>query len=87
VISGMSVQGEAVPAVSDIDDEDRMMGSCPCHGPWGLTGESVEPRGGRWMDVLSVRCARCQRAVIFCFDVTSFFIARPGIWSTRAAAG
>ncbi len=75
----MYVRRGAIP-VGDLDEEDRLMGGCSCRGSWRVTSESVEPVGGRWLDVLEVRCASCERIRQFTFDVTSFFSPRPGIW-------
>lgn len=78
--------GDVAPVVSSIDDEDRLMGTCTCSGAWRMSGNAVEPFRGRWLDLVVVACSACGSTRVFGFDITTFFEARPGIWSRPAGA-
>jgi hypothetical protein len=69
--------------VRSVDDEDRAIGHCECGGKWSLSGESVDPVSGRWVDSLTVRCSACRSARTFTFDITDFFEPRPAVWARR----
>jgi hypothetical protein len=66
--------------VRSVDEEDEVLGLCVCGSEWRLKGNAVEPVEGRWHDILRVRCSRCGSAGEFVFDITTFFVPRPGIW-------
>lgn len=75
----------SVPEVMSIEDEERLMGRCVCTGEWRLRGNAVWPATGHWVDELKMVCTQCGMGRNFAFDVTSFFDARPGIWTTTRA--
>lgn len=60
------------------------MGTCSCGGRWRLAFNEVMPTRGRWLDRLRMRCAQCGRVAAYCFDITAFFVARPGVWLAAA---
>jgi hypothetical protein len=70
----------SAPIVVSIDEEDRLMGSCPCSGAWRMTANSVVIVESRWFDLLKVVCRSCGERRAFWFDISRFFVARPGIW-------
>lgn len=70
--------------VRSVDDEDRAIGHCECGGERRLSGESVDPVSGRWLDSLTVRCGACEISRTFTFDMTDFFEPRPAVWSRRS---
>lgn len=72
----------SAPEVTSIEDEERLMGGCVCAGEWRLRGNAGWPATGHWVDELEMVCARCGMRRSFAFDVTAFFAARPGIWTT-----
>ena len=74
-----------IPAVTSIEEEDRLMGRCACAGEWRVRGNAVWPAIGQWVDELEMVCAQCGLRRRFVFDVTTFLIARPGIWATARA--
>lgn len=72
-----------IPTVESIDHECQLMGSCNCGGDWMLAYNEVAPRADTWVDHITVRCAECGLRHVFEFDISKFFLPRPGIW-TRA---
>lgn len=69
--------------VQSVDEEDHLMGACSCSGSWVPAREVVAPFRGGWLDFLTVRCAACGSVRLFTFDITGFFLPRPGVWSGR----
>lgn len=73
---------ESAPvSVQRTEDEDALMGSCICGGAWRLRSNEVAPVTGRWHDRLGVVCEVCRNPKRFVFDITEFFVSRPGIWT------
>lgn len=73
-------------AVQRTEDEDALMGACPCGGEWRLRSNEVAPVTGRWHDRLAVVCEHCGQPKRFVFDITAFFVSRPGIWTSSRGA-
>jgi hypothetical protein len=67
--------------VQRTEDEDTLMGSCGCGGAWRLRSNAVAAVTGRWHDRLGVVCEVCGNPRKFVFDITEFFVSRPGIWT------
>jgi hypothetical protein len=74
----------SVARVSGLEDEDRLMGHCPCGGAWALAYNEVSLRKQAWVDHLLMRCRSCDARATFDFDVTGFFEARPGVGSSQS---
>ena len=81
----MDVQLTAL-AVHRTEDEDALMGSCQCGGSWRLRSNEVAPVSGCWHDRLGVVCDQCGQPNSFVFDITAFFVSRPGIWTSSHRA-
>ena len=81
----MSSQG-TLQRVRHVDDEDLLMASCSCGGSWRLHSNDVAPVAGRWHDRLGVVCDRCGQPKSFVFDITAFFVSRPGVWGRTVVA-
>lgn len=69
--------------VASVDEEDERVGRCPCGADWSLRGEVVRPALGTWVDELRLQCEACGERRSVRFDIGSFFIARPGIWTVE----
>ena len=68
--------------VGTLLEEEQRVGQCPsCNLPWQLRYEAVVPARGVWFDELAFHCTQCGETRSFVFDITSFFEARPGVWS------
>jgi hypothetical protein len=80
----VSTRVAGAPSVVNLDDEDRRMGACVCSSSWSLARNEVLPVGGRWLDVVGVACPKCGCRRDFVFDVSSFFVPRPGVWTGEA---
>jgi hypothetical protein len=76
----------SVVRVTSIDEEDRLIGRCPCGGAWALAFNEVMLRREAWVDHLRMRCPACAARQTFEFDVSSFFLPRPRVWA-RAPIG
>ena len=70
------------PVVASVEDECRMMSRCSCGAQWELAFNEVTLTKGTWIDYVAVRCAECARQASFAFDISSFFVPRPGVWNT-----
>jgi hypothetical protein len=68
-------------AVRSVDEEDALMGRCPCGASRRLARNAVRPMSGRWLDLVGMNCPSCGSDADFAFDVTAFFEARPGVWN------
>ena len=77
---------EKVQLVRGIDEEETLMGTCACASPWRMSANAVLPNAGRWLDLIRVVCPACGSRAAYVFDVTRFFVPRPGIWGRRQAA-
>ncbi len=60
------------------------MARCRCGGTWQVVFNAVDPVRGHWLDRLRVRCGGCGAKAQFTFDVTTWFVARPGVWNRRS---
>jgi len=73
-------------AVRSIEEEDRIIGRCACGAESKLAANRVRPVRGRWYDVLLCRCSQCEARRQFTFDITHFFVPRPGVFQYQEAA-
>jgi hypothetical protein len=67
--------------VRSMDEEEHLLGKCPCGGEWKLMSEDVVPLQDRWYDALIMRCPTCgewRRAI---FDISAFFEPHGQAWS------
>jgi hypothetical protein len=70
-----------VANAASIEDEEAVLGICECGADWSLMSEHVIPLRGRWYDSLVVACPICGRYRRAVFDITSFFVPAPKVWS------
>jgi hypothetical protein len=74
--------------VRSVLEEDAHIGAdCPtCGQAWRLSHEHVTRTGGHWLDNLRYSCSTCGTVVGFVFDITTFFVPRPGVsWPRHTA--
>ncbi len=69
-------------SVKSVDEEDNLLGACPCGSGWCLAAEEVVPLQDRWYDALVVSCPACGSVARAVFDITSFFAPPTHAWVT-----
>lgn len=72
---------ERVLVVQSVDEEDVVLGACPCGSRWTIAGEEVAPVRHRWYDALVVRCSNCGQVRRAVFDITPFFDPPTHAWA------
>ena len=76
--------GRRAIEVTSIDEEDALLGECPCGSGWLLVSEYVVPIAKRWYDALVLCCSTCGSSRRAIFDISSFFVPQSKAW-VRAA--
>lgn len=70
--------------VASVEEEEHVLGVCPCGSSWALAHEEVVPVRGRWYDALVMKCRTCGSVCRAVFDITPFFEPVSLAWARSA---
>jgi len=76
--------GRQAVAVTSVEEEDRLLGTCSCGSAWRLASEDVVPISRRWYDALVLCCPSCGASIRAIFDITPFFVPHSRAWARAA---